>query len=234
MRHAQTPKFQLSGPTVHSYTVVEPLEPRDAFYGGRKNATKLLHECQGEQRGRYVDFTSLYPFCNKTMPTAVGHAQIITENFQDLSSYFGLIKCTVLPLPGLFHLILPYRTQGKLMFLLCRTCASKCNQTQCTDTDDERAIQGTWVSAELEKALEKGYRVLDVHEAWHFERQSSELFKDYVDTFLKWMQESSGYPPECTTEEGNLEYIQQYFEHKGIYLDTSKIEHNRDYLHWQS
>ena len=32
------------------YEIVDPLQPRDAFYGGRTNATKLFHECQGNQK----------------------------------------------------------------------------------------------------------------------------------------------------------------------------------------
>jgi hypothetical protein len=47
--------------------------------------------------------------------TIIGHPRVITENFGDLSSYFGLVKCTVLPPRGLFHPVLPYRTQGKLI-----------------------------------------------------------------------------------------------------------------------
>ena len=34
------------------YEIVEPLQPRDAFYGGRTNAAKLLHECQGDEEIR--------------------------------------------------------------------------------------------------------------------------------------------------------------------------------------
>ena len=30
--------------------IVDPLEPRDAFYGGRTNASKLYHECQGDEK----------------------------------------------------------------------------------------------------------------------------------------------------------------------------------------
>ena len=42
---------------------------------------------------RYVDFTSLYPWCNSMTRTVVGHPRIITENFDlDISRYFGLIK----------------------------------------------------------------------------------------------------------------------------------------------
>ena len=140
---------------------------------------------------RYLDFTSLYPWCNKMTRTVVGHPQIITENFGPISTYFGLVKCTVLPPRGLFHPVLPYRTCSKLMFPLCRMCADTCNQNICTHSDSERAIQGTWCSVELEKALEKGYRVLKLHEIWHFQEQSDELFKEYVDTFLKIKQEVS-------------------------------------------
>ena len=32
------------------YEIIDPLQPRDAFYGGRTNATKLFHECQGNQK----------------------------------------------------------------------------------------------------------------------------------------------------------------------------------------
>ena len=41
--------------------IVEPLSPRDAFYGGRTNATKLLYNFKDNECGRYVDFCSLYP-----------------------------------------------------------------------------------------------------------------------------------------------------------------------------
>ena len=158
--------------------------------------------------------------------TVVGHPRIITENFEDISTYFGLIKCTVLPPRGLFHPVLPYRTPGKLMFPLCKSCADACDKTPCTHSDNEIAIQGTWCSVELEKALEKGYRILQVHEVWHIPQSSDGLFKEYVDTFLKIKQESSGYPKNCTTEEQRQQYEDEYLAVEGIQLDRSKIEHN--------
>ena len=39
--------------------VVEPLNPRDAFYGGRTNATKLLYNFKENECGRYIDFCFL-------------------------------------------------------------------------------------------------------------------------------------------------------------------------------
>ena len=232
------------------YDITDPLEPRHAFYGGRTNATKLFHECkEGEEIryvpgrvrniggivnngifpsffSRYTDFTSLYPWCNKMTRTVIGHPRIITENFDDISAYFGLIKCTVLPPRGLFHPVLPYRTQGKLMFPLCRSCADVCALTPCIHSEGERSIQGTWCSVELEKAFEKGYRIMQVHEVWHFPETSGDLFKDYVDTFLKIKQESSGYPRNCVTDEQKQRYVSEYLNVEGIQLDREKIEHN--------
>ena len=35
---------------VKDHGFVDPLQPRDAFFGGRTNAAKLLHECQGDEK----------------------------------------------------------------------------------------------------------------------------------------------------------------------------------------
>ena len=34
------------------YEIVDPLQPREAFYGGRTNAAKLFHECQDDEEIR--------------------------------------------------------------------------------------------------------------------------------------------------------------------------------------
>ena len=34
------------------YEIVDPLQPRDAFYGGCTNAAKLFHECQDDEEIR--------------------------------------------------------------------------------------------------------------------------------------------------------------------------------------
>ena len=156
----------------------------------------------------------------------MGHPQIITENFADISTYFGLIKCTILPPRGLLHPVLPYRTTENLMFPLCKTCADTKNQNPCTHTDQERAIRGTWCHVEVMKAIEKGYVVLNLHEVWHWEETTDELFKEYVDTFLKIKQEASGYPPDCVTDQQKQRYIDDYYEHEGIRLDPDKIVFN--------
>jgi hypothetical protein len=112
------------------------------------------------------------------------------------------------------------------MFPLCKTCADTCDQIPCTHSDKERAIQGTWCSVELEKALEKIYRILQMHEVWHFPETTDELFKDYIDTFLKIKQEANRYPKDCVTEEQKQHYVDGYLEVEGIRLDPNKIEYN--------
>ena len=32
------------------HEIADPLKPRDAFYGGRTNAAKLFHQCQGDEK----------------------------------------------------------------------------------------------------------------------------------------------------------------------------------------
>ena len=71
------------------FPIVHPLEPSDALYGGRTNASKLYHCCEGDEQIKYVDFTSLYPHVNRTKTVLTGHPEIITENFdEDISNPF--------------------------------------------------------------------------------------------------------------------------------------------------
>ena len=76
------------------------------------------------------------------------------------------------------------------------------------------------------KAIEKGYEVLEIHEVWHWEKTTNQLFSPYVNLFLKIKQEASGYPKHCVTDEQKQRYIDQYYEHEGIRLDPNKIEYN--------
>ncbi|GFT35599.1 DNA_pol_B_2 domain-containing protein [Trichonephila clavipes] len=48
------------------------------------------------------------------------------------------------------------------MFPLCRTCAETLNQKTCSHTEEERSITGTWVTEEVKKAREKGYKIVKI------------------------------------------------------------------------
>lgn len=51
----------------------------------------------------------------------------------------------------------------------------------CGHNTQERAFCGTWCTPELQKAVEKGYQILKIHEVLHFtsENQRVGLFKEY-------------------------------------------------------
>ena len=69
---------------------------------------------------------------------------------------------------------------------------------------------------------------------WHFERReqydpatkSGGLFSDYINTFLKIKQESSGIPQWCETEEDIQKYISEYENKEGILLDREFVFKN--------
>lgn len=215
------------------YEPREPLQPRDAFFGGRTNAIQLFCQPNDGAQIRYVDYTSLYPWCCKYGLFPVSHPDIyhngdIPDNVQ------GLLKCKVLPPQNLFHPVLPVRVKGKLMFPLCNTCAEESIQCICTHTDEERALIGTWVSLELEKAVEMGYKILEKYEAWHFpnttqydpETRQGGLWAEYINLWLKEKQQADGYPSWCKSDEDKIQYIHDYCEHEGIELDPFSIVRN--------
>ncbi|XP_032363131.1 uncharacterized protein LOC116675361 [Etheostoma spectabile] len=99
--------------------------------------------------------------------------------------------------------------------------------TQCCHNDRERQLAGTWVSFELQKALEKGYKIAHIDEVWHFPKKSDSLFKEYVKTFLKLKQQASGYPGNVKTEDEKKAYIENYYAREGIRLEPNKIAVNK-------
>ena len=219
-----------------SMELVQPLEPRDAFFGGRTGAVSL-HTVAGEgEEIRYVDITSLYPWVNKNSTYPVGHPTIITQpTDQSLDSHFGIATVDILPPPGLYHPVLPIRAGGKLTFPLCRTCVEKEQEKTmltrthcCPHSDDDRMLRGTWCTPELKKAIQKGYVIRRIHEVWHFpeHQRRTGLFANYVDTWLKVKQESAGWPAWCQTLEQKREYILRYEEREGIRLDIASIAKN--------
>lgn len=211
-----------------------PLEPRDAFFGGRTEAFKLYEKASNDKKVKYYDVTSLYPWVNKTGKIPIGHPHIITENFKNFTEYEGLVKCKVLPPRDLYIPVLPVKCNGKLLFSLCRSCSENYQQSECRHETHERAFTGTWVTDELKKAIEQGYKILRIYEVWHFERvsqydpesKSGGIFTEYVNTFLKVKQEASGWPDWCVDEATKQNYVQQYFEKEGIWLDYDNIREN--------
>ena len=206
--------------------IVEPLNPRDAFYGGRTNATKLLYSFKENEFGHYVDFCSLYPTVQYYQKYPTGHPTKIFNPEMHDPSWYGLIKCKLITPRKLYHAVLPQRIKvdsyEKLIFTLCKACAETRNQNDCKHNDIERAFIGTWTMDEVNKAIEKGYKVLETYEVWHFDKTSDDLFKAYIRRFMKIKLESSKYDFKTKEEETNFRLKIK----KSLDIDIEKFEFN--------
>ena len=205
---------------------------REALFGGRVNNLAFHYSARNSDFSiKYLDVVSEYPYVIKTRKFPIGHPVSIKENFQSIDSYFGFIKCKILPPPQLYLPILPYRIKigkaEKLVFTLC----PKCTETECrtcTCTELERSITCTWTTEEIKLAVQKGYRILEIYEVLHYEENqvSDQLFAGYINMWLKIKQESSGWPAWVQTEQDRERYIKEYEEKEGIKLDSTKISKN--------
>ena len=185
--------------------IITPLNPRDAFFGGRTNVTKLKYDFKDDEKGRYVDFVSLYPTVQYFKTYPVGHPTKILNPITYDNKWFGFIKCKIDPPRNLYHPVLPVRTMcgnsEKLLSPLCRTCAEYQQQTKCEHDEEQRSITGTWCTNEINKAIEKGYRITKIYEVWHFEKTIDTLFRDYIKEFIRIKMENSKPPvvgDDCT------------------------------------
>ena len=224
----------------------ESIRPRFALYGGRTECFVLYHLCQLGEKIKYFDFTSLYPYVQKYCEFPLGHPQIIKSKFDLVNfmapknkdgvekKYNGLMYGKFLPPRNLLIPVLPCRINNKTMFTCCFTCATSGFVGKCEHSDEERAIEGVWVTPEIYKALEKGYKVIDLFEVWHFDQtekynkdtKSGGIFTSYVNSMLKQKQEASGWPAGIKADQEKQSYIKNYYENEGILLDVNKIAKN--------
>ncbi|KAL6416990.1 hypothetical protein ACFW04_013047 [Cataglyphis niger] len=213
----------------HPMVETSPLDPRDAFFGGRTGNIATRYE---------------YPYVLKTGAFPIGHPDIYVGdecsaligkapnyNFNTLE---GLIRCRVLAPRNLFHPVLPYRVKGKLLFALCRSCCETFSQTACThDNADERWYLGVLrITQGRRKRLscDGGKRDLAVQSQpiRDYTTRQGGLFAEYINTFLQLKQEASGWPSECgeNDDDAKEQYLREYERIEGIVLDKRNIVRN--------
>lgn len=190
---------------VDSIFIKRRLNAREAFKGGRTETGLLIYDINNSRFGLglyYLDICSLYPSVNCFEEYPVGHPEIITSDFNlDISEYFGLIQCQVLPPQNLKNGILPEHVNGKLLFPLCRTCALTQQTNICQHSETERSLFGVWVSEELKQAVENGYKIINIFCVHNFKRKSKELFSNYIKTFFEMKLTASERPDDETDDE---------------------------------
>jgi hypothetical protein len=193
---------------VFSYEEVEWM--RNAFFGGRTNAVKLIYNFEEGEEGIYSDITSLYPTVNYYDIYPKGHPIIIEEeNIEEAhykklynKEYLGFFDISLKPPKTLYHPVLPTKGE-KLIF----------------DLEDKRGI---WCSNEVYVALDMGYEIEEIHEIRYFEEGTKSLFKGYVAKFLKIKQEASGYPDWVSKPESDKSDIPEGYTREQILLITEE------------
>ena len=187
-----------------------------AFCGGRTNAAKLYRKWSKEELeegvcGRKIDIQSLYPTTQfyDTIPVGAPKWEEREEELKTkgamksyIDSHFGFIECDVDCPPQDFFPSLPEKKEGKLIF----------------DLTPKRKM--VFTSAELGRAVEKGYRVSRVYKSLVFEKSTS-VFKQYVATLLKGKVEASGMPKADLPE-----FIAEHERRFGFTLDPTKMVRN--------
>ena len=190
------------------------------------NATKLHHRCLPGEQIHYRDVISEYPFVNKTKRYPLGKHTVITKKFSsNLTDYFGIMKIKILPPRDLWIPILPYRTT-KLTFPLCRTCADTDQSIPCRHSEEERAITGVWCSPEVDKAIERGYRVLQCYEVWNYTESRERMFAEYIDHFLSLKTQASGWPAGVKSDVEKEAFLDDFTKTEGVKLDREKMVKN--------
>ena len=219
---------------VKSLNIEQPLEPRDAFFGGRTEMFRKYCRATQDSVILYYDVCSLYPYICKYGDFPIGHPEIYTPETgfpTSIDSLTGFIKLVILPPKQLFFPVLPIKINEKLYFGLCYTCMLTRNSDSCQHNDAERQIKGTFVIHEVKKALEKGYRILEILEIWsykttRFDGVSGGIFAKYIDVFLKIKQQASGFPSWVQTDQDKKDYVNQMKIRENVDLDTEAIEYN--------
>ena len=216
------------------------LLPRIARVGNKGERTlthgrrKFLVDGYEEQTRTVYEFQGcFFHGCLKCFPNrTMRHPLHLNKTMYDVREETR-VKGKILSPYELYHPVLPYKYDSKLLFPLCKTCAQNGTKQELLQRSkkfphsaEKRALTGTWTTIELEKAIKKGYAIGYIYGVRYFKEQSNELFQPYIQTFMKIKQEASGWPTECDTQEKKRNYLQEYEQHESIQLDYNKVEKN--------
>ncbi|KAH7709289.1 hypothetical protein AAVH_23439 [Aphelenchoides avenae] len=176
-----------------------PIDGRQAFAGGRTGPCQLHAVSSAEYEILYLDIVSLYPFINYAGNYTMGRP-IVRVLQQDVdwrrpsdNPYKGLLK--------------EYRKKSTYV------AGYKCEHTEA-----QRQFVGCFTHDELNKALEKGYRVKRVNRVWEWSdnQWTRGLFKSYVRQWMKLKVESSELPTWVQTDADKEKFAKENLDLYGI------------------
>ena len=185
----------------------------------------------------YLDVNSLYLYVKTAIDFPNGHPVIqhgdqscrnlLHKLHSKNEKLIGLCQVRVLAPNDVTIPSLGHKTDGKLMFFLCRTCSldGHIQRYMCSHNDYERLWIDT-MSIDMDCALYLGYVVLEYKEIWHYPKGGKKVFKDFILNIVKRKIKCLGFPLECITEESRARYTQALKEKCGIDTSMTAIRHD--------
>lgn len=206
----------LKSDTIGAFKVNISRELRGAFNGGRVEAFKLHKKCNDNERIAYVDFTSLYPFCNSRCRYPIGHPKVIEEplafvvaDLLETETKLAILQVDIeCPKDLYIPLLHSQDNDGLLMF----------------DLRPKRAVKYT--NLELKKAIELGYVITHCYKVFIWDDTCVGLFADYIKRFLRIKQEAAGWPSDDMTNDAKEAYIAEYKVMEDVDLLPANIINN--------
>ena len=128
-------------------------------------------------------------------------------------------NASVLAPRGLYHPVLPFKCQQINVCTVSHLCPSVSADIHVSPHGRETHLHRDVGESGIEPGLGDGYKVVKIHEVWHFPDKTERLFRGYIDMFLKKKQEASGWPGWCQTDQDKEKYLQEYKDKEGIELD---------------
>ncbi|XP_055339072.1 uncharacterized protein LOC129588733 [Paramacrobiotus metropolitanus] len=213
------------------------LDVRGSLVGGRTEVFSLYESIQLPNKGKTYDVISLYPSVMVFGEFPIGHPEIVLHDFDyDISRYFGVVHCVVLPPANLFIPTLPLRLpDGRIVYTLCRQCSIDINIAfPCGHDDSERMFEGAWTTPMLNQAVLDGYKIVEIFEVHHFGRTSKYnpltkeggIFAEFILSLIRKKIVNSGFPSSVLTDEEKLEYCNQYEKTLGIVFAPEEVVDN--------
>lgn len=172
---------------------LQRLVPRDAYKAGYFDTFILkwsYNDFPNENLWLY-DVNGLYSFVaiknkfmigpyNVLIGPSLNDLKIIDNRFFfNNERVMGSVFLSILPPNDLIYPFLSYKAKNGMVYQpLCSKCCEN-RIKKCLHSEQERALNGTWMINEIEYALDLNYKILHVFEC-HLYTQSAFIFKDFV------------------------------------------------------
>lgn len=189
-------------------------------FGGQTELFSVYEKINLPCKGLAYDLIFLYLSIIVFGEFPEGHPEIVLHSFTEASTYFGVMRCRVLPPDNLFFPTLTLRLKdGRAVYSSCRSCSEEVKIAKpCDHFEGERFFEVAWVTSLLNQAIEDGYRVLENFEVHHFPRRSAYnpatksggIFAEFILALIRKKILISGFPSHIAKAEEKTAYCKEY------------------------